>query len=50
MSVVQLTESFFANIAGWEAMNRAVLPFLAAIAVAVFWLALRRRARPARAA
>ncbi len=30
-------------------MNRAVLPFLALIAAAVFWLAWRRRVRPAAA-
>jgi len=36
--------------AGWEAMNRAVLPFLALIAAGVLWLAWRRRvrARPVR--
>jgi MFS family permease len=33
--------------AGWEAMNRAVLPFLALIATGVLWLAWRRRARDA---
>jgi hypothetical protein len=36
------------SAAGWEAMNRAVLPLLAAIAAAVAWFAWRRRAlRPA---
>jgi uncharacterized membrane protein len=32
--------------AGWEAMNRAVLPALALIAGAALWLAWRRRRRP----
>ena len=50
MGVSSLASGAMVSSAGWEAMNRAVLPFLAAIAVAVFWLALRRRARPARAA
>ena len=50
MGVSSLASGAMVSSAGWEAMNRAVLPFLAAIAVAVLWLALRRRARPARAA
>ena len=50
MGVSSLASGAMVSSAGWEAMNRAVLPFLAAIAVAVFWLALHRRARPARAA
>ena len=33
--------------AGWESMNRAVLPFLALIAGGVSWLAWRRRRRAA---
>jgi hypothetical protein len=32
------------STAGWEAMNRAVLPVLATIATAVLWYAWRRRA------
>jgi MFS family permease len=50
MGVSSFASGAMVATAGWETMNRAVLPFLAAIAVAVFWLALRRRARPARAA
>ena len=50
MGASSLASGAMVSSAGWEAMNRAVLPFLAAIAVAVLWLALRRRARPARAA
>jgi len=39
------------STAGWETMNRAMLPILAAIAAVVLWYAWRRRvARPARAA
>jgi hypothetical protein len=36
------------STAGWESMNRAMLPILAGIAAVVLWYAWRRRAwRPA---
>jgi len=50
MGVSSLASGAMVSIAGWEAMNRAVLPFLAVIAAGVFWLALRRRMRASRAA
>jgi MFS family permease len=50
MGVSSLASGAMVSIAGWEAMNRAVLPFLAVIAAGVFWLALRRRTRASRAA
>ena len=50
MGVSSLTSGAMVSTAGWEAMNRAMLPFLAAIAAVVLWFAWRRRtARPARA-
>jgi MFS family permease len=49
MVVSSLASGAMVSSVGWEAMNRAVLPFLALIAAAVFWLALRRRGRPAAA-
>ena len=50
MGVSSLASGAMVSIAGWEAMNRAVVPFLAVIAAGVFWLALRRRMRASRAA
>jgi MFS family permease len=51
MGVSSLASGAMVSTAGWETMNRAVLPFLALIAAAVLWLARRRRAaRRARAA
>jgi MFS family permease len=48
MGVTSLASGAMVSAAGWEAMNRAVLPVLAAIAAAVGWFAWRRRAlRPA---
>jgi len=48
MGVSSLASGAMVSAAGWEAMNRAVLPVLAAIAAAVVWFAWRRRAaRPA---
>jgi MFS family permease len=48
MGVSSLASGAMVSAAGWEAMNRAVLPVLAAIAAAVIWFAWRRRAlRPA---
>jgi MFS family permease len=50
MGVSSLSSGAMVSTAGWEAMNRAMLPFLASIAAAVLWFAWRRRAvRPARA-
>jgi MFS family permease len=47
MCVSSLASGAMVSSVGWETMNRAVLPFLAVIATAVIWLALRRRTRPA---
>jgi len=47
MGVSSLASGALVSSVGWEAMNRAVLPFLALIAAAVIWLSLRRRARAA---
>jgi MFS family permease len=47
MAVSSLASGVLVTAAGWEAMNRAVLPFLALIAAAVLLLARRRRSRPA---
>ena len=44
MGVSSLASGAMVSAAGWEAMNRAVLPVLAAIAAAVVWFAWRRRA------
>jgi MFS family permease len=50
MGVSSLTSGAMVSTAGWETMNRAVLPFLALIAAGVLWFAWRRRAvRVARA-
>ena len=43
MGVSSLASGAMVSTAGWEAMNRAVLPFLALIAVSVLWLGSRRR-------
>ena len=45
MGVSSLASGAMVSTAGWEAMNRAVLPFLAVIAASVLWLASRRRRR-----
>jgi hypothetical protein len=50
MGISSLASGAMVSSVGWETMNRAVLPFLAVIAAAVFWLAWRRRARPSVAA
>jgi MFS family permease len=51
MGLSSFASGAMVSTAGWEAMNRAVLPVLAAIAAAVLWYAWRRRApRHARAA
>jgi MFS family permease len=47
MLVSSLASGAMVSSVGWETMNRATLPLLAVIAAAVFWLAWRRRARPA---
>jgi MFS family permease len=50
MGVSSLASGAMVSMAGWETMNRAMLPVLAAIAGVVLWFAWRRRAiRPARA-
>lgn len=49
MGVSSLASGAMVSSVGWETMNRAILPFVALIAAAVFWLAWRRRARPATA-
>jgi MFS family permease len=43
MGVSSVASGAMVSTAGWETMNRAVLPFLAAIAAAVLWFAWRRR-------
>ena len=50
MGVSSVASGAMVSTAGWETMNRAVLPFLAVIAVAVLWYAWRRRIRSAQAA
>ena len=45
MGVSSIASGAMVSTAGWEAMNRAVLPFLAVIGSAVLWLAWRRRRR-----
>lgn len=48
MALSSLASGALVSAAGWETMNRAVLPFLAMIAAVVFWHARRRRVvRPA---
>ncbi len=47
MGVSSFASGAMVSTAGWETMNRAVLPVLATIAAAVLWFAWRRRvARP----
>jgi MFS family permease len=43
MGVSSLTSGALVSTSGWVTMNRAVLPFLAAIAIAVMWLGAQRR-------
>jgi len=51
MGVSSLASGAMVSAAGWDAMNRAVLPVLVVIAAAVMWFAWRRRTlRPAPAA
>ncbi len=48
MAVSSLASGALLSLAGWEAMNRGVLPFLALIAAVVVWHARRQRqVRPA---
>ena len=48
MGVSSIASGALVTTSGWETMNRAALPVLAAIALAVLWLRwLRRRAIPA---
>ena len=44
MGLSSFASGAMVSTAGWEAMNRAVLPVLATIAAAVLWYAWRRRA------
>jgi MFS family permease len=44
MGVSSLASGAMVSTAGWEAMNRAMLPILAALATVVLWYAWRRRA------
>jgi MFS family permease len=46
MLISSLASGAMVSSVGWEWMNRATLPFLAAIAASVAWLAWRRRRRP----
>jgi MFS family permease len=48
MALSSLASGALVSAAGWETMNRAVLPFLAMIAAAVLWHAWRQRGRLAR--
>ena len=48
MALSSLASGALVSAAGWETMNRAVLPFLAMIAVVVLWHAWRQRVRLAR--
>ncbi len=43
MGISSFASGAMVSTAGWETMNRAVLPFLALIACAVLWQASRRR-------
>ena len=45
MGLSSFSSGAMVSRAGWEAMNEAVLPFLALIAAAVLWLAWQRRQR-----
>jgi MFS family permease len=49
MAISSLSSGALLSAAGWEAMNRGVLPFLALIAAVVIWHARRQRVRHARA-
>jgi MFS family permease len=50
MAISSVTSGALVSTSGWQAMNEAVLPLLAAIAAAVLWLAHLRRRNAARAA
>jgi MFS family permease len=45
MGISSVASGAMVSTAGWEAMNRAVLPFLAVIAASVLWLGWRRPRR-----
>jgi MFS family permease len=47
MAVSSAASGALVSMAGWETMNRAVLPFLVVIAAGVLWLARLRRGRAA---
>jgi hypothetical protein len=49
MSVSSLASGALVTTSGWETMNRAALPVLALIALAVLWLMWMRRQAPATA-
>jgi predicted MFS family arabinose efflux permease len=50
MAISSVISGALVSTSGWQAMNEAVLPFLAVIAAAVLWLARLRRRNAARAA
>jgi MFS family permease len=47
MGISSLASGAMVSTAGWDVMNRAVLPFLAVIGASVLWLRSRRRVRTA---
>ncbi len=49
MAVSSLSSGALVSTAGWETMNAAALPVVAAIAAAALWLGWRRRRHPASA-
>ena len=50
MGISSLASGALVTTSGWETMNRAALPLLALIAIAVLWLMWARRQAPAAAA
>jgi MFS family permease len=50
MTISSLTSGLTVTTAGWERVNLFALPLVAAVAIAIVWYALRRRAERAAAA
>ena len=50
MTISSLTSGLTVTTAGWERVNLLALPLVAAVAIAIVWYALRRRAERAAAA